>query len=104
MNQDAYQRIVALTPMIQEFSNLEPSERAWLKPMMTKTALTAVAILDLLSSRQMTYEELADDMGLNWQTCKQICNALADGGAKIQVSGKVAIAETGRLRVLKRVV
>ena len=104
MNQDTYQKIVALTPMIVEFQNLETYERAWLEPLLTKTVKTAIAILDSLSEREKTYQEVADDLAINWQTAKQIINALSEGGANIQIKAKAAQAATGRLRVLKRVI
>jgi DNA-binding CsgD family transcriptional regulator len=103
MNQSTYNKIVALTPMLEQFRSLEPSEQAWLKPLMHKTALTALKILKLIEERERTYEEISDDLQIHIHTVKQILAALEEGGANIKVSGKAAVAETGRCRVLKRV-
>ena len=104
MNSETYNKIVALTPMLVQFQHLEPQERAWLEPLLNKSVQTAIAILDKISQREMTYKEVADDLNLNSQTAQQIINALSEGGANIQIKAKAAQAATGRLRVLKRVI
>lgn len=103
MNQATYNKIVALTPILEQFRNLEPSEQAWLKPLMHKTALTALKIISLIEERERTYEEISDDLEIHINTTKQILAALEEGGAAIKITGKAAVAETGRCRVLKRV-
>lgn len=104
MNSKTYAKIVSLTPMLVQFQHLEAGERAWLEPLLTKSARTAIAILDKISQREMTYKEVGDDLNLNCQTAQQIINALSEGGVNIQIKAKAAQAATGRLRVLKRVV
>ncbi|MEA5522857.1 hypothetical protein [Limnoraphis robusta] len=52
---------------------------------------------------ERTYEQISDDLQIHIHTVKQILSALEEGGANIKVTGKTAVAETGRYRVLKRV-
>ncbi len=103
MNKSTYNKIVALAPMIAQFREIEQSEQAWLKPMMNPTVITALKIIELIEQREMTYAEIADELQIHKNTIKQIIAALEEGGVAIRVSGKVALAETGRLRLLKRV-
>ena len=102
MNKSTYEKIVALVPMIEQFRSLEKGERSWLKPLLNPTVITALKIIELIQEREMTYAEIADDLQINKNTIKQIIAALEEGGMNIKVSGKAALAEVGRLRLLKR--
>ncbi len=104
MNQSTYNKIVALTPMIEQFRHLEKNEQAWLKPLMNKTVATAIRVLSMIEDKELSYEEISDELQIHINTAKQILAALEEGGASIKVSGRAAYAETGRLRVLKRVI
>ncbi len=104
MNKNTYDKLVNLAPMLEQFKVLETHEQAWLKPLLHKTAITALKVMELLEKRERTYEEIADDLQIHPTTAQQICNALAEGGSRISITGKTAVCATGRLRVLKRVV
>jgi response regulator of citrate/malate metabolism len=102
MNDSTVKRLVAAAPSIEKFRNLNPSEQQWLEPMLHKTAKTALNILDAIANNPLAYEEIADICELHPTTVRQILNALAQGGCRIDLSEKTAFAPTGRPRNLAR--
>lgn len=102
MNQDTINRLKDAATSIDKFRNLNPSEQAWLTPLLNPTAKTALNILDTIANSPLTYQEIADICELHPTSVKQILNALDDGGCRIDLSEKTAFAPTGRPKNLAR--
>jgi hypothetical protein len=58
MNTNTINRLKSAAPSIEKFRNLKPTEQQWLEPLLTKTAKTALAILDTIESSPLTYEAI----------------------------------------------
>jgi predicted transcriptional regulator len=91
-----------MADLYQQFMELEPHERKWLKEMLHGGRKLTVEILEVISEESLTYEEIADRVGCSPTTVTQKLNALARGGFPVNLSATTAILETGRPRKLAR--
>jgi response regulator of citrate/malate metabolism len=102
MNQDTIKKLKALAPTIEQFRNLQADEQEWLVAALHPTVKTALNILDSITLKSLTYEEIADICQLHHNSVRQILNALEEGGCRISLTEKTAFAPTGRPRTLAR--
>ena len=102
MNTETTKRLTRIAPFIERFRNLHPDEQKWLEPMLKNNVRTALTILDSIAVAPMTYQSIADSLGLHPQTVCQMLNALAQVGCRINLKTSTAFAPTGRPRKLAR--
>lgn len=88
---------------IEEFMNLESSERKWIFPLLNRGVQSSIEILELIAEKPFTYNEIADEMDMNPNTITQKLNALIDGGyTGLTLTQTTAFSWTGRHRKLAR--
>ncbi|CAK0756388.1 hypothetical protein CCP1ISM_680001 [Azospirillaceae bacterium] len=102
MHDDQREKIRALAKEIYKFQNLEDSEKKWIKPLLSRGIVKILEMLDLIENNALTFEEIADDLGIHQTTVSQRINGLIEGGYPISLNGKTAIATTGRPRKLAK--
>lgn len=102
MDAAARVRLIELAPLVEKFRSLHPSEQKWLKPLLSRNVQSALLLLESISEQKKSFEEIADETGLNPQTVTQKLNALAEGGVRVDMNDRVAFARTGRPRKLIR--
>lgn len=95
-------RLMESADSYYEFLKLVEQEQKWLLPLLGKGAASTVKMLKLISEQPMTFEDIADQVGINSQTVTQKLNALAKGGFSLEMNDKSAFAPTGRPRKLVR--
>ncbi|CAD5988669.1 hypothetical protein PCC9214_05435 (plasmid) [Planktothrix tepida] len=88
--------------LIAKFQELEQKEREWLFPLLSKGVRNTLELLDLISDRPLTFEEIATELDIHPTTVTQKLNALVAGGYPLALTDKTAFAETGRPRKLAR--
>ncbi len=88
---------------IEQFMELEASEKEWLFPRLNPGVQSSIEIIELISEKSLTFEEIADEMGMNPTTISQKLNALIEGGySGLTLTESTAFAPTGRCRKLAR--
>lgn len=102
MDESSRNRLTEQARAIEKFRNLAPNEQEWLLPLLSRGIRTTLELLDCISARHKTFEEIAADMGINIQTVSQKLNALKLGGIDLDLSETAAFAPTGRPRKLAR--
>lgn len=102
MNESYSKKIEALAIAISNFQSLKQEEQKLLKPLLFPGVLKTLKMIELISEKAMTYEEIAIELGQNECTVKQKLNALLKGGYPITLTEKTASAQTGRPRNLAR--
>lgn len=102
MNQVTINYLKKSAPSIERFRQLHPEEQKWMEPLLNHRTKTALNILDAISNTPLSYQEIADICELHINSVKQVLNALQDGGCRIDMSEKSAVAPTGRPRNLAR--
>lgn len=102
MNQVTIKKLKESALAIEKFRALAESEQEWLKPMLGKSTLLALRILDAIAENPLSFEEIASECDCSKQTASQILNALEQGGMTIQLGLIGAFAPTGRARKLAR--
>lgn len=102
MNQATIEKLKLAAPGIERFRQLHPSEQEWIEPLLDQTVRTALNILDCISNRPLTFDEVAKEVQMHPQSISQILNALSVSGVSIHLSEKGAYAPTGRPRKLAR--
>lgn len=100
MDETARSRLIGLADAIYKFRQLEVVEQQWLLQLLNRNVKSTLEILDLISEKALTFEEIADEMDMNPQTISQKLNALAEGGYPLDLSTTTAFAPTGRPRKL----
>lgn len=85
---------------IEKFRTLPDSEQEWLLPLLGKSVLLAMRILDSIADNPLTFEEIAEICECSPQTASQVLNALEQGGMTIKLDKTSAFAPTGRPRKL----
>lgn len=88
---------------IEQFMELEASEREWIFPLLNRGVQSSVEILELIAEKPLTFDEIADEMDMNPNTITQKLNALIDGGySGLTLTEATAFSWTGRHRKLAR--
>ena len=88
---------------IEQFMELEASEREWIFPLLKRGVQSSIEILELIAEKPLTFDEIADEMDMNQNTITQKLNALIDGGySGLTLSESTAFSWTGRYRKLAR--
>lgn len=95
-------KLESIAPKLHEFLELDKAEREWLLPMLARSIRDTIKLLEIIESEPKTYEDLANEVGLHFNTVKQKLLALKRGGFPIFMDESVAVCETGRRRVLSR--
>lgn len=102
MNEKNIEELMAIAPSLIEFFKLAETERKWLLPMMSSNIKSAIKLLEIIEFNPKTYKELADIAELHHNTVRQKLLALKKGGFPIGINGSSAVLNTGRKRVLAR--
>ena len=103
MDDTARLRLRAKAKAIEQFMELEASEREWIFPLLNRGVQSSIEILELIEEKPFTFEEIADEMDMNSQTITQKLNALIDGGySGLTLTQTTAFSWTGRHRKLAR--
>jgi response regulator of citrate/malate metabolism len=101
MNDSSIQRICELSSHIFEFLQLEEKVQQTAFPLLSEGIQSTIEILKLIENRELTYEEIAEKVGLHHNTVRQKLLALCDGDYPgLDLSETTAIAATGRPRTL----
>lgn len=88
---------------IEQFMELEASEREWIFPLLNRGVQSCIEIIELIAEKPLTFEEIAEEMDMNHNTISQKLNALIDGGySGLTVTESTAFAQTGRCCKLAR--
>ncbi len=85
-----------------KFLELEQEEQDWLALGMDKGTRATIKMVQLITEKSLTYEEIAEETGQHPNTVIQKLNALSRGGFPLNLTNTTAIAETGRPRKLAR--
>ena len=64
---------------IEQFMELEASEREWIFPLLNRGVQSSVEILELIAEKPLTFDAIADEMDMNPNTITQKLNALRMG-------------------------
>jgi biotin operon repressor len=102
MNQDTYRKIEGAVPFLSRYFELDKSEQAWIYPYLDKSIKSTIKILNLIIDTSLTYEEIAEDLGINKNTVIQKINALGDGGFPLEIKPDKALYAPSRKRDLVR--
>ncbi|MBW4677664.1 MAG: hypothetical protein KME52_27795 [Desmonostoc geniculatum HA4340-LM1] len=102
MNRDTCQKLRDAALSIEKLRSLHDSEQEWLLPLLGKSVLLALKILDAIAFDALTFEEIASECDCSKQAVSQILNALEQGGMSIQIQESSAFAPVGRLRKLAK--
>ena len=94
-------RLKKLATFYYGFLSLSEADQEWLMPGMSRSAISTIKLLKLLSERPYTFEELASELGMNPQSISQRLNALS-GEIPLDLSESGAFLEIGRPRKLVR--
>jgi len=98
--QDGYLiKLEGLADNYTKFLELSDQDQQWLLPLMSRGVQKTIEMLKLISTKELTFEEIADDIDCHQTTVTQKINSLAKGGMPISV-GKTAFLHTGRPRKL----
>jgi predicted transcriptional regulator len=88
---------------IEQFMELEASEREWIFPLLNRGVQSSIEMLELIAEKPLTFEEIAEEMDMNHNTISQKLNALIDGGySGLTLTESTAFAQIGRCRKLAR--
>ena len=88
---------------LEQFMELEASEREWIFLLLNRGVQSSIEILELIAEKPLTFEEIADEMDMNPTTIAQTLNALIDGGySGLTLTQATAFPWTGRHRKLAR--
>lgn len=101
MNKTSRNTLTAIAPNVMEFRSLPKKTQQDIFPLLGKLTQTTIELLNLIEEsedEEMTYEDLAQQMGQNPQTIAQKLNALVEGGYPLKLDERVVIAVTGRPR------
>jgi hypothetical protein len=95
-------RLTKLAPQIQKYMELDDSEKEWLIFIVGKAERRAIAILEAIENRFLTYKEIAEIVDCHPNTVKLILYALDNGGIPLQTdrSGRWLTPSTGRNKKL----
>lgn len=102
MDEAAKERLVEIAGAIEKFRQLDSQEQEWLYPLLSRNVKTTLEILDAISGKMKSFEEIALLVGLHPHTVSEKLNALAQGGVSINMTATGAVARTGRPRKLAR--
>lgn len=102
MDDYSIKRLERLAPFFHDYFELDKSEREWIFPALERGIKSTILLLELIEKSSLTYEEMGQEMGLHWNTCKQKLLALQRGGFPLNASESSAVCETGRPRKLTR--
>jgi predicted transcriptional regulator len=102
MDDTARLGLTAKAKAIEQFMELEASEREWIFPLLNRGVQSSIEILELIAEKPLTFEEIAEEMDMNHNTISQKLNALIDGGYGLTLTESTAFAKTGRWRKLAR--
>lgn len=82
MNQDTIDRLRASGQLLQKFRELRVNDREFVTELLqhSRSILTAIALIEELENAPngMTYQELAEAVGIHPNTAKQILLAIGD--------------------------
>jgi predicted transcriptional regulator len=103
MDDTARLGLTAKAKAIEQFMELEPSEKEWIFPLLNRGVQSSIEIIELIAEKPFTFEEIANEMDMNPNTISQKLNALIDGGySGLTLTESTAFAKTGRCRKLAR--
>lgn len=102
MNGDTRKKIEMAVPFLIKYFELEKEEQAWIYPALNKPIKSTIQILNLVIDSSLTYEEIAQDLGMNSNTVCQKINALGDGGFPLDIRPDRALYTPSRKRNLVR--
>jgi response regulator of citrate/malate metabolism len=102
MHEKQAEKLIDSADSYYEFLKLSAEEQKWLMPMLGKGAITTIQMLKLITEKPLTFEEIAEEIGINPHTVTRKLNALAKGGFPIEMTASSAFAPTGRPRKLAK--
>ncbi|MEG4201736.1 ArsR family transcriptional regulator [Microcoleus sp. Pol12A5] len=103
MDDTARLGLTAKAKAIEQFMELEASEREWIFPLLNRGVQSSIEIIELIAEKPLTFEEIADEMDMSHHTITQKLNALIDGGySGLTLTASTAFSWTGRHRKLAR--
>jgi hypothetical protein len=103
MDDTARLGLTAKAKAIEQFMELEASEKEWIFPLLNRGVQSCLEILELIAEKPLTFDQIADEMDMNKNTITQKLNALIDGGySGLTLSESTAFSWTGRHRKLAR--
>lgn len=102
MNSDTYKKIELAVPFLVKYFELDKTEHQWIYPHLDKSIRSTIQILNLIIEESLTYEGIAEELGINMNTVIQKINALKDGGFPLEVKPDKAIYAPSRKKNLIR--
>jgi predicted transcriptional regulator len=103
MDNTARLGLTAKAKAMEQFMELKASEREWIFPLLNRGVQSSIEIIELITEKPLTFEEIAEEMDMNHNTISQKLNALIDGAYNgITLTESTAFAQTGRCRKLAR--
>lgn len=103
MDDTARLALAAKAKAIEQFMELESSEREWIFPLLNRGVQSSIEIIELIAKKPLTFEEIANKMEMNPNTITQKLNGLIDGGySGLTLTHTTAFSWTGRHRKLAR--
>lgn len=103
MDDTARLGLQAKAKAIEQFMELESSEREWIFPLLNRGVQSSIEILELIAEKPLTFNEIAEEMDMNQNTISQKLNALIEGGySGLTLTQTTAFSWTGRYRKLAR--
>lgn len=101
MHNNSINKIKDLSNDIFEFLQLEKKSQKISFPLLSEGIQSTIEILRLIENRELTYQEIAEEMGLHENTIRQKLLALVESDYPgLDISETTAIATTGRPRTL----
>ena len=86
---------------IEQFMDLEASEKEWIFSLLNRGVQSSIEIIELIAEKPLTFEEIADEMDMNPTIIAQKLNALINGGySGLTLRPTTAFSWTGRHRKL----
>lgn len=102
MDSVAIHKLKERADAIAKFRELTIEEQEWIFPLLSRGIQATIELLDIISEKPLTYEEIADELDIHPTTVTQKLNALAAGGYPLDLTDVSAFAPTGRPRKLAR--
>jgi len=103
MDDTARLGLTAKAKAIEQFMELEASEKEWIFPLLNRGVQSSIEIIELIAEKPLTFKEIADEMNMNSTTIAQKLNALINGGySGLTLTESTAFAQSGRCRKLAR--
>ena len=105
MDKATTDRLTEIAPQIKKFMDLHPDEQDWMILIVGRAEKRAIAILEAIQGRYLTYEQIAEEIGCHPSTVKQTLYALDAGGIPLKTdkTGRWSTPAGGRNRRLIKI-